>query len=96
MRELFFEKLPEWESEREYRWIVISDRAAELMIDFQDSLVGILIGEDFPLAHMEAVARAPLERNLYLATMEWRNSGAPQPLPTHPNILLMRAQPATV
>lgn len=86
--ELFFVKAKEWEREREYRWLIPWDAAAEFEVAFVDSLTGILVGDKASASLKRVVGEyAHLNRNVHVAEMRWQN-GFPQPIPTHWRLLL--------
>jgi hypothetical protein len=45
---LFFHKVLDWETEHEYRFSTTSGDLEEPLVDFGDSLVGVIVGERFP------------------------------------------------
>lgn len=47
-RSLFFEKLIDWESEREYRFVTTAPPSEPLYASFDDALLAVIVGEKFP------------------------------------------------
>jgi hypothetical protein len=45
---LFFRKSLDWETEWEYRWILVNDVPAPAYFEFGDALCGIVVGASFP------------------------------------------------
>jgi hypothetical protein len=85
-KELFFTKAEDWKQEREFRWLVRGDGDEDFLVDIRDSLVGILLGDRFPVGRRAAVGNYALANEVSLADMEWRN-GVPRPIPTDARIL---------
>lgn len=77
-QELFFMKNRDWESETEYRFLAVSDSPEEY-IPISSSLVGIVLGQDFPSTEL-SVLEDRLRRNGFedvrCAHLYWSN-GAP-------------------
>jgi hypothetical protein len=80
--ELFFGKNIDWATEREYRYVVLSDEPAEF-VPIKESLAGIVVGMDFP-PQEASVLRYRLEKlgcpGMHLAQLRWHN-GRPMALP---------------
>jgi hypothetical protein len=80
--ELFFGKLTDWATEREYRYVVVSDKCAEF-VPIKESLAGIVVGTDFP-SQESSVLRYRLEKlgrpGMHLAQLSWLN-GQPMTVP---------------
>ncbi len=85
-RELFLVKLLAWEHEREYRWIVRCESDTDFLIDIRESLVGILLGDQFPEAYRPIVGNFARFYSTSVAILGWHN-GVPQPSPTHWRLL---------
>ncbi len=83
--ELFFRKNTDWEGETEYRYVVVSDNAAEF-VPIQPSLAAIVVGMDYPTQEL-SVLRYRLEKldlaELPVAGLHWLN-GLPMPLVLSP------------
>jgi hypothetical protein len=51
------QKLPVWEYESEYRWIVCSQKSDELYIPYEDSLKAVVLGINFNLDYLPTLQR---------------------------------------
>ena len=91
-RELYLTKNRDWEAEREFRWLLRGTIAEDVFVDFEDSLVGIAIGELFPAELKPMVGRYALKNNVSVAMMDWRRA-IPQPKPLTPRMLLPEGDP---
>jgi Protein of unknown function (DUF2971) len=78
-RELFFEKLRDWADEKEYRWVLWED-SNEHLFDFNDSLVGILLGANFPPANLVDLQPYLRQYEIQISSLNWKN-GVPEVLP---------------
>jgi hypothetical protein len=85
-RELLFLKSKDWQQEREYRWAVKSDSLDEFFVPLEESLIGIMLGDRFPIQEMRPVYEYGQGRSISLARTDWSN-GFPQASPTHWRIL---------
>jgi hypothetical protein len=83
---LLFTKLRDWEPEREFRWAVSVDSDEDHFIDLGRSLVGIIIGDQFPQGRRCSVGDFARSNNVEIGYMTWQN-GFPQPKPSHANII---------
>lgn len=79
--ELFFRKNTDWESELEFRYVVVDDRR-ELFVPIQKCLVAVVLGDAHTPDHLEAIRQHPVVANgeVVVAVCRWHN-GAPTPLP---------------
>lgn len=77
-RELFFTKAEDWEQEREYRWLVPGERDEDYYVDIGGSLVGIVLGDRFPIGRKPMVGIYASSSGVALAIMGWVN-GIPVP-----------------
>jgi len=84
--DLFFTKNPDWNNEQEYRWIIWGREGSYLHINYQDALVGLILGPRFPREAEKHVKEYGLNNKISIARMDWVN-GIPQPSPTHPRLL---------
>ncbi|MBM7605973.1 hypothetical protein JOC75_004001 [Metabacillus crassostreae] len=82
-KELFFEKMLDWKDESEYRWVFFSneDRHYEVF-KFQDALVGIILGVDFPPVYETIIESYCKKSNIHVIRMDWYN-GKPNILPVY-------------
>jgi hypothetical protein len=85
-RMLLFTKLRDWEPEREFRWAVSVDSEEDHFIEFAGSLVGIIIGDQFPEKRRRSVGEFAGTNNVEIGYMTWQN-GVPQPKPSHANVI---------
>lgn len=78
--ELFLEKGADWADEREYRWIVRDFGSGECLVDFGESLVGILFGDNCSSENREKI-HALTDQNVSIGILNWK-SGVPEVLPS--------------
>ncbi|WP_456825318.1 DUF2971 domain-containing protein [Cellulomonas sp. P5_E12] len=80
-RELFFHKNTDWESEQEFRYVVVDDRP-ELFVPIWSSLVAVVLGDAHDADQLPAIRRhtAVAQSDIAVAVCRWQN-GAPNPLP---------------
>lgn len=77
---LFFEKLLDWRDEYEYRWILWDTEHVEHLFAYRASLVGVLLGPDFPKDGIPAIRRFRDEYGFETRAVNW-NNGFPEILP---------------
>jgi hypothetical protein len=70
---LFFEKMTDWRDETEWRWVVFAPTAEELHIKFEDSLVGLMFGEDSPDAVINSAMAMTKAWGLRYCGLKWKN-----------------------
>jgi Protein of unknown function (DUF2971) len=62
---LFFLKTSDWDTEFEYRFIVVSSRQEDVLVDYGDAFAAVIVGERFPpwqrASGVEACQRAGVE-----------------------------------
>lgn len=78
---LFFRKATDWSAEREYRFLVTApdELDGEVLVDFNDSLSAVILGEKFP-RWSRSSARAVIEQaGAFAAVNTWTDDG---PIPT--------------
>jgi hypothetical protein len=91
-RELYLNKNPDWEAEREFRWLLKgSDLNAEL-IPFGNALVGVALGDKFPEESKALVGKFKAKNDLDVVRMDWRRD-FPQPKPLTLRMLLPEGDP---
>ena len=79
--ELFYKKDPEWAQEYEFRFVVFARQAlSEVYVDITRCIVGILLGDRFPVCCREYVYEYARANGVSTAVMDWHN-GYPQPKP---------------
>jgi hypothetical protein len=82
-RDLFFEKMKDWSDEREHRWVLWEADSDFHHFRFRDSLVGIVLGPDFPSEFLDPVFTFSEQyKSSEVAQILWIN-GAPQILLLH-------------
>lgn len=86
LQELYLTKNRDWEAEHEFRWL-LRGAGDEALVDFEDSLVGIAIGELFPNELKSALGNYAMNYNIEIAVMDWRRA-IPQPKPLPHRALL--------
>jgi hypothetical protein len=69
----FFQKNKDWEHENEYRSIIRGDSDIPIFIPIQNCLRAILLGTDFPDAHLDEVHRYCIRYDAALARVLWFN-----------------------
>jgi hypothetical protein len=74
-RELFLTKLADWEAEREYRYVVLTDwRDDYAFVPYGDALQAVFLGQRYP-ASEESLARSAVDAHgLALYRLLWTNS----------------------
>ena len=68
---LFFWKSLDWQTEYEYRFVTNSTEGEPLYADFKDSLVGVILGEAFPLWQHESAETACRNIGAEVAQLDW-------------------------
>lgn len=71
-KRLFFQKLLDWINETEYRWVIATDVTEPIYVDVQDSLVGIVFGDNAEEDSVDKVIGMTDYRILY-AGLKWKN-----------------------
>lgn len=75
---LFFEKMMDWSDEREHRWMLWEADSEAHYFGFQNALVGIVLGTDFPTESMNKVLAFQEQYNVArVGQIHWTN-GVPQ------------------
>ena len=70
-RELFFRKLEDWITEREYRYVVLDTDPIELHIAYGHALRAVIVGEQFPEWQIPGAARACSVAEAELRQIQW-------------------------
>jgi len=82
-RALFFEKMKDWSDEREHRWVLWEADNDFHHFSFRHSLVGIVLGPDFPSEFLDPVFTFSEQyKSAEVAQIQWIN-GVPQILRLH-------------
>lgn len=80
-RALFFDKALDWQSEKEYRWLIWDTEHPAIVFDFHDALKAVVVGETFERLDDLHTLCTPLKVPVW--EMRWKN-GSPEPVPTFP------------
>lgn len=78
--ELFFQKVLDWQTEHEYRFVTTASPEQPLYADYGDSLVGIVAGWRLPDWERPGVIEAAHEVGIEPVIMDW-STGMPLQLP---------------
>jgi hypothetical protein len=82
-KELFFEKYHDWKDETEYRWVIFnSDNEGYETFYYQDALVCIILGADFPPVYETIIQNYCRKFKVRAARMFWTN-GTPSVVPAY-------------
>lgn len=68
---LFFWKSLDWQTEYEYRFVTNSTEGEPLYVDFRASLVGVILGEAFPLWQHQSAESACTRAGAEVAQLDW-------------------------
>jgi len=69
----FFQKSKDWESETEYRWILLGEMDEPEFVPLDDSLRAILLGIDFPQHRLAEVHSYCRQYQAHLSRIVWIN-----------------------
>lgn len=72
-RRLFFEKMTDWRGENEWSWIVFSEAAEPLFLNFKDALVGVFFGEEATLEHRKQIRQLNHGKGVEHMRLNWKN-----------------------
>lgn len=67
---LFFEKMTDWQQEKEFRWIILSHSEEDIFVDISESLVGVVFGEK--TERIEPMLNS-LSSNVQTIRLKWVN-----------------------
>jgi hypothetical protein len=70
---LFFEKMSDWKDESEYRWVVFSDAKADVYVNYDDALVGIMFGENTEVLMIQQIMDLTEAWGLRYMGLKWKN-----------------------
>ncbi|MGF6947534.1 hypothetical protein QF028_000027 [Neobacillus sp. B4I6] len=74
INELFFVKMPDWKDEWELRYVLFSNQDKEYEhVKYEDALVRIIIGEDFPNVYETLIVEYCRKYNISASKMAWNN-----------------------
>jgi hypothetical protein len=96
---LFFQKSCDWQSEKEYRWLVWDNVHSKHDFEFGDSLKGILVGSNIEQKKLDKLLNLCAVHKIIVHQLIWRN-GSPsitaygqsseQPMTTKPALASIR------
>lgn len=70
---LFFEKMTDWENEREWRIVALVSSEDEVYVPFQNSLAGVMFGESVSEETMRDLMEAAKKYSPWFMGLKWRN-----------------------
>jgi len=70
---MFFEKMTDWQGEREFRWIIFSDQQEDLLVKFGNSLVGIMFGADCDQSEVNDILTTTSQIGVTCTGLKWKN-----------------------
>lgn len=73
VRSLFFEKMTDWNSECEWRWVAFSGTDEDLYVNFDDALVGLMFGEDTSEKTVQDMMDVTESCSLQYMGLKWKN-----------------------
>lgn len=72
-KELFLQKLSDWANEDEYRWIFLDRHAEPRLVEFEDALEAIVVGEGVDESQYENFLRHCVLHEADIANLVWHN-----------------------
>jgi len=73
LRELFFTKLKDWESEMEYRLVLPTDDVLPVFVDIRKSLRAVVLGERVSDAYLPSLAKLCGGQTVEIFKIRWPN-----------------------
>ncbi|MGY8639202.1 DUF2971 domain-containing protein, partial [Bradyrhizobium sp. 14AA] len=73
---LFFQKASDWQSEKEYRWLIWDNMHKEHFFEVGRALKGVILGSNIHPKHMDKIERLCAAHRIIPKQLTWRN-GAP-------------------
>jgi len=70
-RELFFRKLTDWVTEREYRYLILDNNPLDVSAPYRDALQAVIVGERFPQWQIPGAALVCSAADATLRQMQW-------------------------
>jgi Protein of unknown function (DUF2971) len=70
-QELFFRKLEDWLTEREYRYVVLGEDPNEIRAPYGDTLCAVIVGERFPGWQIRGAAQVCSATGVDLRQIQW-------------------------
>lgn len=81
-KELYFFKHLDWQAEREYRWITLSEKKEPMLLDFEKSLIACICGYRMTKENIDLIQSMSCKYNATTAKLNWSKA-----LPYKPVIL---------
>jgi hypothetical protein len=72
-KRLFFEKMADWRDESEWRCVVFSETEEDLYVDYKDSLVGVMFGENSDERAIQGLIDATESWGIRYMGLKWKN-----------------------
>ena len=72
-KRLFFEKMTDWQDEREFRWMIFGSHTDDLYVKFEDALVGIVFGEESDESEVSEIMKMTSDTGLRYSGLKWKN-----------------------
>lgn len=73
-RKLFFEKMTDWSNETEWRWVAFLKTEEDIYIQYKDSLVGLMFGEETSEKAIRQMMGLTEALSLRYMGLKWKNS----------------------
>lgn len=70
---LFFEKMADWQNEREWRWVVFANADEDLYVRYGDALVGIVFGENTRDEAVQEMLNLTKSWSIRCTGLKWKN-----------------------
>ena len=70
---LFFEKMTDWENEKEWRIVALESSQDEVYVPFQNSLAGVMFGESARKKTMMDLMESAKKYSPWFMRLKWRN-----------------------
>ncbi|WP_415770283.1 DUF2971 domain-containing protein [Pseudomonas sp. LB3P38] len=72
-RQLFFEKMSDWQAENEFRWIAFSKSTEPLDVKYGSALVGMVFGEDTSEENKREMSLLTSGAGVEMRGLKWKN-----------------------
>ena len=63
----------DWRGEDEFRWVLFTDTESDLLFDFEDSLVGVVFGENTREKDIDTILKMTETSNVEYTGIKWKN-----------------------
>lgn len=70
---LFFEKMTDWENEREWRIVAIVSDDKDILLPFRDALAGVMFGESADVETMRGLMEEAKAYSPWFMALKWKN-----------------------